>query len=476
MKIAFVHTPYYFQEYMENLPFVANNFAVLPPMGMMYASSIMKEGGHEADIIDVKAEGLDKGEVIERLGDVSPDMIGLMIIPYTARIALDWAEEIKKEIDKPLVAGNYAMLRYPEAVLSNEFIDYGIVGSSRKALPKLAEYIEGNREDLEDIEGIAYTDEKDEVVINRPEDSTENWNDLPWPDRDSIDNSLYYTMASKRRPMTILITSYGCTYSCDFCDMGDFGYSRRDPEDVVDEAEYCVKEYGIKEFDIFDRDFLIEKERAKEICKKFIERELNVKWSCRTRVDQVDRETLELMKKAGCRLILYGIESGNDEILEREHKDITLNGVRSAIRTTNEVGIETLGFFIIGHPNETEKDIKKTIELSKELPLDYAQFFKMSGKPGAKLYDEITEELGYDYFEKLVRGDEEVHDIPRPWTDLSDEELEHWAFQGYKEFYLRPSYIIKRLGNLSSFSELYKNIRVALKIITKAWMNRPDDR
>jgi len=450
---------------MENLPFVANNFAVLPPMGMLYASSLLKEEGHETEVIDVKAEGLDKRETIKKLEDFSPDLIGVMVIPYTANIAMDWAEYIKGEMEVPIVAGNYGMIRYPEAVVSNDFIDYGVMGSARGVLTKLVKHLEGERESIENVSGIVYKNKDNEVIVNEPDCQTENLDKLPWPDRDSIDNSKYYTMASKKRPMTLLITSYGCTFQCEFCDMGDFGYSGRNPKDVVDELEYCIEKYGIKEVDIFDRDFLIEKDRAKEICREFVDRGLDITWSCRTRVDLVDRETLELMKEAGCRLILYGIESGNQEILDRDHKEITLEETREAVETTNDVGIETLGFFIIGHQGETEEEIKETIEFAKELPLDYAQFFKMSGKPGAPLYDQITEELGYDYFEKLIRGEIDVSDMPRPWTDLTNEELEEWAFRGYKEFYLRPRYIFKKLKNLESFSEFYKNCRIALKMI-----------
>ncbi|MCJ7479237.1 MAG: B12-binding domain-containing radical SAM protein [Candidatus Nanohaloarchaeota archaeon QJJ-7] len=465
MKIALLHNPYRYQEFMENLDFVANNFGTLPPLGIMYVSSLLQEEGHETEIVDVKAEGLEFEEVVERLEDFDPDALGVMVIPFTAAITMDWAEKLEERLNVPVIAGNYAVLKYPEAVLSNDFIDYAVVGSAKETMPEILRAIDtGERKNLENIEGVGFR-EDGEVVVNPPEEHTENLDDLPYPDRGSVDASNYHSMASKGGNFTIMVTSYGCIYNCVFCDMGDFGYRERDPEDVVDEMEEIVEEHGIGEIDIFDRDFLINKERTKEICQEIVDRDLEVEWSCRTRVDQVDRETLSLMEDAGCRLILYGIESGNQEMLDRDHKGITKQQVREALSMTQEEGMETLGFFIIGHPGETEKEIEQTIEFAKELPLDYAQFFKMTGKPGTELYQEVKDDMGYDYFERLVAGEAEEMELPRPWTDMTSEELEEWVSYAYKEFYLRPSYIWRRMKKIRSLDEFKRNASVALKLM-----------
>lgn len=466
MDIALLHTPYYYQEHMENLPFVANNFGTLPPIGLMHVSSILQENGHETDIIDVKAEGLSRDDVINKLKNFDPDLIGFMVIPYTVKITLDWIQYVKEMIDVPVLVGNYAMLHYPEAIVSREYVDYGIIGSARESLPILVDHIENGGKGLGEVEGLAFCN-SGEIVTNYPEGKTEDLKKLPRPDRKSIDNSNYFSMASNNRPFTILTTSYGCTYDCSFCDMGDFGYSEKSVKDVLDEIEHCVEDLGIKEIDIFDRDFLIKRGRAMEICEGIIERGLDFKWSCRARVDEVDDKLLELMNRAGCRLILYGIESGSQEILDRDHKGINLEEIEEGLRLTKEAGIETLGFFIIGHEGETEKQARKTIEFSKELPLDYAQFFKMTAKPGTKLYEDVVEELGYDYFEELIKGNVDESDLPRPWTDLSNEEIEGLVWEAYQEFYLRPGYIIKRLVNIDSLSELKKYVKAGIKILSK---------
>ncbi len=464
MKVTLIHTPYYHQDHMENVWFTSNNFAVNPPMGPLYVSSILKEEGHEVQVVDVKAEKLSREEAFEKIEDFDPDLIGGLLIPYTADIALDWYRDISDRFDAPIVVGNHAVKHYPEAVMSNEFIDYGVVGSALNSVPKLVEYLEGEDVDLSEIENLAYR-EDGEVKINKPDENTEDLDKLPWPDRESIDNSLYHHMASKKSPYTLVITSYGCMYSCKFCDMADWGYSERSPEDVVDEIEYCVEELGIREIDIFDRDFLLNRERSEEIIDIMIERGIDVDWTCRARVDEVDQELLDKMAEAGCRLIMYGIESGSQEILDTEHKGITLEQSRKAIEATKKAGIESIGFFILGHEGETKEQMRETIEFAKELPLDYAQFFKLSGKPGSSLYDQITEELGYDYFDKLIRQEISQHRLPRPWTDLSNEELEEMVLEAYHEYYLRPGYILLRLKKLGSLSELARLTRVGSKIL-----------
>lgn len=464
IKIVLVHSPHFHQQFMENLEFVSNNFGKFPPLGLMYVSSILKSHGHDVIIIDSNVEGLSKKETVSRIKEFNPNLVGFMLTIFMGGETLKWARYVKEKTGLPIIVGNYAMVHYPESIISNDFVDYGIIGSARESLPRLIDSLENNN-DIKNIEGIAFKDSDGKLIINMPKDITEDLNKLPFPDRDSIDNSKYYSMASKKKPFTIMTTSYGCPFNCDFCDMGRFGYRERDVGQVVDEIEICVKKYGIKEIDIFDRDFLINKERSRKICEKIIERGIEVDWSCRTRVDQVDEDILKLMKDAGCRLILYGIESGDQKILDNEHKGIKLSQIKNSIQITKDIGIETLGFIIIGHPGDTIETIRKTINFSKELPLDYVQFFKMSGKPGAKLYDQIVDEMGYDYFEKFLRLDIDERDLPRPWTDLSSEEIEKWVSRAYVEFYMRPKYLFKRLVNVRSPNEFLKYLRVGAEML-----------
>ena len=151
------------------------------------------------------------------------------------------------------------------------------------------------------------------------------------------------------------------------------------------------------------------------------------------------------MKRAGFRLIMYGIESGNDDILKREHKGIRKEQIKKAIELTKNAEIKTLGFFIIGHKGESKETIRETIMFMRELPLDYVQFFHMVVKPGTEVYDEMKKDMGYDYFDAVLRGNIKERHILLPWTKLSNREINRWILRAYFSFYFRKGYINKIL-------------------------------
>lgn len=446
MRIALINLPYFNIYFMENIKFVERRLRVLPPLSLMYVSSLLKNHGHDCIIIDAVAENLSKREILKKLRKFNPEMIGFSILVPARGKLFRWASYIKKKLSLPIIVGGHILLYYPEAILSNEFIDYAIIGSAIPSLPKLIDAIENGRE-LDAIEGIAFK-KNGKIVVNYPKDIRKKLDLLPFPDREGINNLIYNSIASEYKPYTIMVTSSGCIYKCDFCPMGRLPYEERSIKKVLNEIEKCVYKYGIKEIDIQDENFLLDKERAIKIMEEIIKRRINIKFSCRARVDNIDKEILEIMKKSGCRLIMFEIESGNEEILRREHKGITKNQIIEAIETTKNMGIKTLGFFIIGHKGESKDTIKETIKFSKELPLDYVQFFHMVVKPGTKLYDEIKESMGYDYFDAVLRGNEKEKDFPLPWTELSNREIRKWVAKAYFSFYFRRGYfdvIVKML-------------------------------
>ncbi|MFB6089234.1 MAG: radical SAM protein, partial [Candidatus Aenigmatarchaeota archaeon] len=337
--------------------------------------------------------------------------------------------------------------------------------SALDSLPKLLECVEEDKTDkIKNIEGIAFR-EDGEVIVNYPKNLDKKLDETPWPDRDVIDNSLYSSMPSKNDSFTIVMASTGCKYNCNFCCLGNLGYSKRDAEDVVDEIEEAVNKHEIDTISFMDDDFLGDKKLAREISKKIIEREIEFRWICSSRIDHIDKKTLQLMEKAGCIYIFFGIESGSQKILNNINKGITIDQIKEAVKLTKVVGINTAGYFMIGHPGETEKEVKKTIKLAKELPLDYAQFLKTVARPGTNLYEDVKEELGYDYFEKLIKGEVEPMELPTPWTDLSNEEINKWIIKALNSFYLRPSFILHKLIATKSFKNIKNYAKIGLDIL-----------
>lgn len=261
-----------------------------------------------------------------------------------------------------------------------------------------------------------------------------------------------------------MITSRGCTFQCSFCEQRTGNIRYRSPENVVDEMEECQNRYGVREIDIFDPLFTINKKRVIEICKEIQKRKLKLAWSCRSRVDTIDEETLIEMKKSGCYRIYYGIESGDEEILRNIKKNTKISQIKKSINLTKKTGILAFGYFMLGNPGETKKSIIKTIKLAKELPLDYAQFSRSSILPGTAQYEEWMKYYKEDYWNDFVKYGK-IKEMKRLNTKLSDKELNFFIKKAYREFYFRPIQIFRILKNIKTVDEFLRYAKAGISMI-----------
>jgi radical SAM superfamily enzyme YgiQ (UPF0313 family) len=253
-----------------------------------------------------------------------------------------------------------------------------------------------------------------------------------------------------------MLTSRGCQYKCVFCSKSVFGSRLRfqSPERIVGEIRYLKERFKVREIAFYDDTFTIKKERTLRLCKEL--KDLDILWSCETRVNLVTKDLLMEMKKAGCYMIAYGIESGNQNILNNLRKGITLNQIKHAIEATHEVGIQSIGYFMIGSPGETPQTIRETIDLARTLPLDFAQFSLTVPFPGTELYN-FYPSKNWDYF---VYASLKSCSMPVLETEvLSKEELLEWNARAYKEFYFRLSYIWKRFLSIRCLGDIKTNLK-----------------
>ena len=228
--------------------------------------------------------------------------------------------------------------------------------------------------------------------------------------------------------------------------------------------EECYHAYGVREIDIFDYDFTVDRERTIDICRTIREKGLDILWACRSRID-IDRGLLEEMAKAGCGRIYYGIESGSQEILDRVNKGITLDQIRTTIKDTKELGMRALGFFLIGAPADTKKTVKKTVRFAMELDLDYVQFSKCLAKPLTPLWEEMVKETGKDYWKDWIVGKETDRALPRPWTELSNAEIDRLAKWAYLKYHSRPGFLLKAVRKVRSFAEFKRKFLGFLEMV-----------
>ncbi|MBU1087809.1 MAG: B12-binding domain-containing radical SAM protein [Candidatus Omnitrophica bacterium] len=457
MRIQFIFPPYTHKKFEEDIDIVSREFGLFPPLGLAFAAAIAREHGHTVDIIDARALKLSQQETLERLKAFKPDMLGFMLTAYMFHDTLDWIKFFKQQTGIPIVVGNVLMELYPREVMAYDAIDYGIIGSAQKAFPQLLTALEQSKS-LSNIKGLCFRD-KGRCVINPPDDLSEDFAALPFPARDLLPNERYHAVMSKRRNMTIMVTSRGCPYQCSFCSIAKIGYTCRTPVMVVKEMVECYEKYNIREIEIFDPTFNVNKQRVVDICNGIIESGIDIDWACRARVDKMDEQMLRLMRQAGCKRILYGIESGDQEMLNRVNKGITLKQIRRAIDLTRKHKIKTLGFFLLGAPEETAASMRKTIDFSKKLKLDYAQFHQTVPKPQTYLYEQVMEKTNRDLWKEYIQGSFPETRMPAVWTDLSQKLVEQYAIIAYCKFYFRIGYLLKTLISIKSFNELNRYIR-----------------
>lgn len=253
-------------------------------------------------------------------------------------------------------------------------------------------------------------------------------------------------------------------------------YRLRSPRNVVDEIEYDIKlcKAVLKggEFFFEDDTFTVNKERAIQICEEIIRRNLKLTFSVNARVDNADSEMFGIMKKAGCRELLVGFESGVQEILDNANKNITVEQSHRFMELARAAGLQVHGCFVIGLPQETEETAKETVDFALSLKCDTLQFSGAVPFPGTRFFA-LTEERGWlktrDWQKWLGEGEQKgVVEYP----SLSEERINYYVDSGLKRFYLRPSYMIKFLFSTRNSSDLYRKLRGASNFLSYLWKRK----
>jgi anaerobic magnesium-protoporphyrin IX monomethyl ester cyclase len=473
MRLALVFNPFSYKLHEENLKVVQRFFGLFPPLSLAWVAGIAEKAGHEVTIIDARTLGLSKEDVLDRLREFGPDIMGFFMTTYMFRETLEWIRYLKKRLKVPVVVGGYNLRVYPEESVMPEEIDFGVVEHAFYTVPKLFEELEGNRR-LTDVPGLVYRENGKTIIT--PHDMPIVFDEFPAPARHLLPNELYAEFPTERRNFTVMVTSLGCPRRCLFCEAGGTEYNARSPKTVVAEMEECHRRHGIREIDIFDYEFPCLRNRTMEICRLLKEKKLDVTWACRARVDSVDEELLREMKEAGCCRIYYGLESGVQEILDRVRKGITIRKIEETIRLTKDMKIRPLGFFLIGSPGDTRETVRQTIKFAKSLDLDYVQFSKTLAKPLTPLWKKMVEDTGYDYWREYILGNVPEQVLPRPWTKLTNEEIDRLARSAYLSYHSRPLFLLRSTLKVKSWREFKRKFKAFIEMHTKQEpLSRRDD-
>lgn len=344
--------------------------------------------------------------------------------------------------------------------------DIGIIGEGEETIIELLNALENN-EDLEKIQGTIWrkNGQLHKTSLRPP---IKNLDELPLPAWDLLpsltENYRLSVVGTKSKLSTSLITSRGCPGRCIFCDTAVFGrrirgYSARY---VIKMIKYLISKYGIRDFLIYDDNFVALRKRAIEICQMIKDENLEISWSCCARVNLVNAELLKMMKEAGCWQIEYGIESGSQRLLDFMKKGITLSQVKDALRLTKQAGISTRGNFIFGNILETEETLQETIDFILNLELDYFQQTFLTPYPGSQAYA-IAREYGTFDPDWKKMNNLYINFVP---TGLTSSDLIKYSKLAFRKFYLRPKIImanVRQIMNLQDLGRLFDAFQSFIK-------------
>ncbi len=452
MKVLLIQPPW--GEVYGSFKEAAKIVNAYPPLGLCYLSAALKTEGHWTKIIDAEIEGLTRAEIVKKARRYKPNLIGFTATTPIFHLACGLAIEIKKNLPRtPIVIGGpHVTVLLQEAFSKAKMFDFGIYGEGEKTFVELVRFIKSGRPSLKKIEGILYRDKKGKTIINPPRALIGNLNKLSFPDREglSLDRYLWSVPDKGIVKFATLMTTRGCPFSCIFCSAHTvFGKRIRERSvgNVVDEIEYLVKKLKINHFAFIDDTLTLNRARVIKICQGIISRNLNITWEGWTRANMIDKELLSIMYQAGFTRVSFGIESGDPKILRVIKKGVTLAQVKKAYKIAKEVGLETRGSVMIGHPFETKKTVMRTLEFIKNLKdCDQMYINITTPYPGTELHRMTKKNIGgigllTNDFSQFKRYGEAVVEV----NDLTREDLIDLQKKGFRMFYFSPRRIIYNL-------------------------------
>jgi len=431
MRVAIIASPYPLEE------------APAPPLGLTYVAAAFERAGAEVQLFDYIVTRYTPEKLQQRLEAFKPDVVGTSSVTLNFPGAAEILQTVKRiNPDITTVMGGPHVSFDAEATLkAYPKIDMIVMGEGERTIAELMD-CEFDRSAFSGIKGLAYRENGD-IRRTAPREFIEDLNTLPLPARHLLPLSRYQALGF---PIS-MITSRGCPYQCIFCQgrrMVGSKIRQRQAESVVDEIENILS-YGMTRINIADDLFVSDKKKVKDVCGEIQRRGLRFAWSAFARVNTIDRETMEIMKDTGCDGISFGVESGNQEMLDRIKKKITLEQVRRAAGICKDVGLLVHASFIVGLPGENEQTLKDSKAFAESLDDVYYGYHLLAPFPGTTVREKVDEYdleiltndwTKYDANNAIVRTSAlSPDDIRRFVNDFDAEIDEKWQkmVRGYKE-------------------------------------------
>ena len=422
-----------------------NVSSIYPPLSLEYIGSSLEHEGHKVEIIDFGAEVVSEEHMKNSLR--LSDAVGMSVYTNNYKNTATIARMIK-ELDPeiPLIIGGPHCTFLKKRSLSDvPHADIAVELEGEYVILDLIRVLEG-RKKLSDVHGIYYR-ENNQIKSGKSSEIIDNLDALPFPARHLVDKYDYGNLPwgyKFKKKFTSMITSRGCPFHCRFCTrygnvVKGWGFRKRSAENVVREIQEINDKY--KSVAILDDNFLADIKRAHRIFDMLLETCTNIDLIViGARVDSADKDLYKKMRKVGVRYISFGIESGNQDVLDFYNKKITLQQIRKAVHLAREMNFITQGTLILGAPFETRKYIENTIKFACSLPLDIVIFQPLSYEMGSDLWFEAVKDKKISTNEYQV-----IADSHRGLGNFSAEQLNEYSKNAFKRFYLRPKYMLGQI-------------------------------
>jgi len=422
----------------------------VPPLGLAYVGASLRAHGHRVRILDAAVEGWTWDRFETELSQTRPDVLGLSAMTPVADIAARAARLARPYVGHILLGGPH-----PTAVREAVFrempeLDAAVVGEGEDIAPALLSWL--SQPDAPPPAGVLAPGhdfrEATPPVIGQ----------IRRPARDLLPMARYRYLFATRRGFATMITSRGCPFHCTFCDKSVSGSSwrARTAEDVVDEMAHLVVNHNIGFINFYDDNFTLRRSRVVQICEEILRRGIDVEWKCEGRVDAVDLPLLRLMRRAGCRTIAYGVESGNQSTLDLLRKDVRVEQAPRAFQATREAGIRSLAYIILGAPGEDAPAVRRTIDFCHRIGADYVQFSSLVAMPGTPLF------ASHEQSALPVHNPVDADVRRATVTELDPTELGQLMRSAWAGFYLRPRPIARLSRDAWASGSLSEGVRMAV--------------
>jgi anaerobic magnesium-protoporphyrin IX monomethyl ester cyclase len=467
MRIAFLNPPFH-PKYSRGSrsPAVTKSGTVYYPIWLALAAGYVENYGHDIILIDAPAECINNRETLDRLQSYQPDLAIIETSTGSITSDINFVYELKKEFPCIFVClvGNHVTAVHEEVMNENPIIDSVARKEYEETVLELANTLT-EKNSLINIKALTWRN-KEQVFANPPRIDMQNLDDIPFASMvfKRFCNPRNYFFSAGKYPQMMVYTGRGCPYLCTYCvyPQNFYGhiYRHRSAGNIAAEFKYIEENFPeVVELTIEDDTFTVFKKHTIEVCKLLIEQKNKLTWTCNVRAD-LDEETMQWMKKAKCRLVIVGFESGSNEILKLMKKGIKVEQFKTA-ENARKTGLLIHACYMMGNRGETLQTMHQTLDLAKKLNTDTAQFFPLMIYPGTEAYEWAKKEglINAKSFDEWLTP-EGLHNTVVRTHDLSADEIVDFCNYARREYYLRLTYFSMKFKNiLKNPSELRRTLK-----------------